>query len=204
MQHITGTDKNLVYVSIVASQRAQSHACTLYFATFTPGGKSGNDRLISGPMVTYMRNGYMKAAEMGPFYILVREEKAVGGLRSVPAPALSVTTTPVGTATSAPAVAAGPEQVLSPRVCERLSMQLSQELNLTQAKGLYKIVVAGSSDYDSSSTAADQELFLCQAIATALTSGPGRQAETVLQEVRNYSSATYDFIIDHYDPQVGA
>jgi hypothetical protein len=155
-------------------------------------------------MVTYMRNGYMKAAEMGPFYILVREETAVGGLRSVPAPALSVTTTPVGTATSAPAVAAGPEQVLSPRVCERLSMQLSQELNLTQAKGLYKIVVAGSSDYDSSSTAADQELFLCQAIATALTSGPGRQAETVLQEVRNYSSATYDFIIDHYDPQVGA
>ena len=189
---------------IVASQHAQSHTCTLYFATFTPGGKSGNARLISGPMVTHMRNGYMKAAEMGPFYILVREEKAVGGLRSVPAPALSVTTTPVGTATSAPAVAAGPEQVLSPRVCERLSMQLSQELNLTQAKGLYKIVVAGSSDYDSSSTAADQELFLCQAIATALTSGPGRQAETVLQEVRNYSSATYDFIIDHYDPQVGA
>ena len=67
-------------------------------------------------MVTYMRNGYMKAAEMGPFYILVREEKAVGGLRSVPAPAPSVTTTPVGTATSAPAVVAGPEQVLSP-VC---------------------------------------------------------------------------------------
>ena len=76
MQHIIGTDKNLVYVSIVASQRAQSHACTLYFATFTPGGKSSNARLISGPMVTYMRNGYMKAAEMGPFYILVREEKA--------------------------------------------------------------------------------------------------------------------------------
>ena len=76
MQHITGTDKNLVYVSIVASQRAQSHACTLYFATFTPGGKSGNDRLISGPMVTHMRNGSMKAAEMEPFYILVREEKA--------------------------------------------------------------------------------------------------------------------------------
>ena len=76
MQHITGTDKNLVYVSIVASQRAQSHACTLYFATFTPGGKSGNDRLISGPMVTHMRNGSMKAAEMGPFYLLVREEKA--------------------------------------------------------------------------------------------------------------------------------
>ena len=189
---------------IVASQHAQSHTCTLYFATFTPGGKSGNARLISGPMVTYMRNGYMKAAEMGPFYILVREEKAVGGLRSVPAPALSVTTTPVGTATSAPAVAAGPEQVLSPRVCERLSMQLSQELNLTQAKGLYKIVVAGSSDYDPSSTAADQKLFLCQAIATALTSGPDRPDETVLQEVRNYSSATYDFIIDHYDSQVGA
>ena len=61
---------------IVASQHAQSHTCTLYFATFTPGGKSGNARLISGPMVTYMRNGYMKAAEMGPFYILVREEKA--------------------------------------------------------------------------------------------------------------------------------
>ena len=76
MQHMIGTDKNLVYVSIVASQRAQSHACTLYFATFTPGGKSGNDRLISGPMVTHMRNGSMKAAEMEPFYILVREEKA--------------------------------------------------------------------------------------------------------------------------------
>ena len=76
MQHIIGTDKNLVYVSIVASQRAQSHACTLYFATFTPGGKSGNDSLISGPMVTHMRNGSMKAAEMEPFYILVREEKA--------------------------------------------------------------------------------------------------------------------------------
>ena len=197
MQHITGTDKNLVYVSIVASQRAQSHICTLYFATFTPGGKSGNDRLISGPMVTHMRNGSLeqRCSEL---------EVAVGELRSVPAPAPPVTTTPVGTATSAPAVAAGPEQVLSPRVCERLSMQLSQELNLTQAKGLYKIVVAGSSDYDSSSTAADQELFLCQAIATALTSGPGHQAETVLQEVRNYSSATYDFIIDHYDPQVGA
>ena len=74
MQHITATDKNLVYVSIVASQRAQSHACTLYFATFTPGGKSGNDRLISGPMVTHMRNGSMKAAEMEPFYILTRGE----------------------------------------------------------------------------------------------------------------------------------
>ena len=75
MQHIIGTDKNLVYVSIVASQRAQSHTCTLYFATFTPGGKSGNARLISGPMMTYMRNDSMKAAEMGPFYILVREER---------------------------------------------------------------------------------------------------------------------------------
>ena len=177
--------KILYMYPIVASQHAQSHTCTLYFATFTPGGKSGNARLISGPMVTYMRNGYMKAAEMGPFYILVREEKAVGGLRSVPAPALSVTTTPVGTATSAPAVAAGPEQVLSPRVCERLSMQLSQELNLTQAKGLYKAVVAGSGDSDSSS-----KLFLCRAIATALTSGTGRPAEIVLQEVRNYSSVT--------------
>ena len=68
--------QNLVNVSIVASQRVQSHTCTLYFATFTPGGKSGNDRLISGPMVTHMRNGFMKAAEMEPFYILVREEKA--------------------------------------------------------------------------------------------------------------------------------
>ena len=68
--------KILYMYPIVASQHAQSHTCTLYFATFTPGGKSGNARLISGPMVTYMRNGYMKAAEMGPFYILVREEKA--------------------------------------------------------------------------------------------------------------------------------
>ena len=76
MQHITGTDKNLVYVSIVASQRAQLHACTLYFATFTPGGKSGNLRLISGPMMTHMRNDSTKSAEMKPFYILVREEKA--------------------------------------------------------------------------------------------------------------------------------
>ena len=76
MQHITGTDKNLVYVSIVASQRAQSHSCTLYFATFAPGGKFGNLRLISGLMVTQMRNGSVKAAEMKPFYILVREEKA--------------------------------------------------------------------------------------------------------------------------------
>ena len=65
--------KILYMYPIVASQHAQSHTCTLYFATFTPGGKSGNARLISGPMVTYMRNGYMKAAEMGPFYILVRE-----------------------------------------------------------------------------------------------------------------------------------
>ena len=73
---MTSTDKYPAYVSIVASQRAQSHACTLYFATFTPGGKSGNDRLISGPIVTHMRNGFMKAAEMEPFYILVREEKA--------------------------------------------------------------------------------------------------------------------------------
>ena len=68
--------KILYMYPIVASQHAQSHTCTLYFATFTPGGKSSNARLISGPMVTYMRNGYMKAAEMGPFYILVREEKA--------------------------------------------------------------------------------------------------------------------------------
>ena len=72
---MTSTDKYPAYVSIVASQRAQSHTCTSYFATFTPGGKSSNARLISGPMVTYMRNGYMKAAEMGPFYILVREER---------------------------------------------------------------------------------------------------------------------------------
>ena len=76
MQHITGTDKNLVYVSIVASQRAQSYICTLYFATFTPGGKSGNDRLISGPMMTHMRNGSTTSAVMKPFYILVLEEKA--------------------------------------------------------------------------------------------------------------------------------
>ena len=76
MQHIIGTDKNLVYVSIIASQRAQSHTCTLYFATFTPGGKSGNSRLISGPIMTHMRNGSMKAAEMEPFYILVREGEA--------------------------------------------------------------------------------------------------------------------------------
>ena len=108
----------------------------------------------------------------------------------IKAPAPPMTTIPVGTATSAPAVAAWPEQVLSPRVGERLSTQLSQELNLTQAKGLYKTVVAGSSDYDSSSTHADQEFFLCQAIVTALTSGTGRPAEIVLQEVRNYSSAT--------------
>ena len=76
MQHMIGTDKNLVYVSIVASQRAQSHACTLYFATFTPGGKSGNPRLISGLMMTHMRNSSMKAAEMKPFYILAREGEA--------------------------------------------------------------------------------------------------------------------------------
>ena len=82
MQHITGTDKNLVDVSIVASQRAQSHACTLYFATFTPGGKSGNDRLISGPMVTHMRNGSMKAAEMEPFYILTRGEGQLAAQQS--------------------------------------------------------------------------------------------------------------------------
>ena len=119
--------------------------------------------------------------------------------KMIKAPAPPMTTIPVGTATSAPAVAAWPEQVFSPLVGERLSTQLSQELNLAQAKGLYKAVVAGSGDSDSSS-----KLFLCQAIATALTSGPGRPAETVLQEVRNYSSATYDFIIDHYDPQVGA
>ena len=76
MKHMTSTDKYPAYVSIVASQRAQSHACTLYFATFTPGGKSGNSRLISGPIMTHMRNGSMKAAEMEPFYILAREEKA--------------------------------------------------------------------------------------------------------------------------------
>ena len=76
MQHITGTDKNLVYVSIVASQRAQSHTCTSYFATFTPGGKSGNLRLISGPMMTHMRNDSTKSAEMKPFYILAREGEA--------------------------------------------------------------------------------------------------------------------------------
>ena len=86
----------------------------------------------------------------------------MGELRSVPAPAPPVTTTPVGTATPAAAVAAGPEQVFSPLVGERLSTQLSQELNLAQAKGLYKAVVAGSGDSDSSS-----KLFLCRAIATA-------------------------------------
>ena len=70
----------------------------------------------------------------------------MGELRSVPAPAPPVTTTPLGTATPAAAVAAGPEQVFSPLVGERLSTQLSQELNLAQAKGLYKAVVAGSGD----------------------------------------------------------
>ena len=123
----------------------------------------------------------------------------MGGLRSVLATAPPVTTTPVGTATPAAAVAAGPEQVFSPLVGERLSTQLSQELNLAQAKGLYKAVVAGSGDSDSSS-----KLFLCQAIATALTSGPGRPDEIVLREVRNYSSAACDFIIGHYDSQVDA
>ena len=126
-------------------------------------------------------------------------EVAVGDLRSVPAPAPPVTTTPVGTATPAAAVSAGPEQVFSPLVGERLSTQLSQELNLAQAKGLYKAVVAGSGDSDSSS-----KLFLCRAIATALTSGPGRPDEIVLREVRNYSSAACDFIIGHYDSQVDA
>ena len=123
----------------------------------------------------------------------------MGELRSVPAPAPPVTTTPVGTATPAAAVSAGPEQVFSPLVGERLSTQLSQELNLAQAKGLYKAVVAGLGDSDSSS-----KLFLCRAIATALTSGPGRPDEIVLQEVRNYSSATCDFITGHYDSQVDA
>ena len=121
----------------------------------------------------------------------------MGELRSVPAPAPPVTTTPV--ATSAAAVAAGSEQVFSPLVGERLSMLLSQELNLARAKGLYKAVVEGSGDSDSSS-----KLFLCQAIATALTSGSGRPDEIVLQEVRNYSSATCDFITGHYDSQVDA
>ena len=34
MQHITVTNKNLLYVSIVASQRAQSHSCHLIFRYF--------------------------------------------------------------------------------------------------------------------------------------------------------------------------
>ena len=77
MQHITGADKNLVYVSIVScfSARPIAHM-HLIFATHTSGGKSCNPRLISGPTVTHMHNGSMKAAEMKPFYILVREEKA--------------------------------------------------------------------------------------------------------------------------------
>ena len=83
MQHITGTDKNLVYVSIVASQRAQSHACTLYFATFTPGGKSGNSRLISGPIMTHMRNGSMKAAEIKPLIYLYERRRPAGGTANV-------------------------------------------------------------------------------------------------------------------------
>ena len=84
MQHITSTDKNLVYVSIVASQRAQSHACTLYFATFTLGSKSGNQRTISSPMMTHKRNGSTKAAEMKSINTLGREEKGPRQLFSSP------------------------------------------------------------------------------------------------------------------------
>ena len=75
MKHMTSTDKYPAYVSIVASQRAQSHACTLYFATFTLGSKSGNQRTISSPMMTHKRNGSTKAAEMKSINTLGREEK---------------------------------------------------------------------------------------------------------------------------------
>ena len=68
MQHTTVTDKSIVYVSIVPSQRAQSHTCTLNFATFTPGGKFGNPRPISDPMGTHMRNASMKATKMKPYH----------------------------------------------------------------------------------------------------------------------------------------
>ena len=74
--HRYGQKSCICIPSLLLSMPNRTHALYISLLTFTPGGKSGNARLISGPMVTHMRNGYMKAAEMGPFYILVREEKA--------------------------------------------------------------------------------------------------------------------------------
>ena len=79
MKHMTSTDKYPAYVSIVASQRAQSHACTLYFATFTLGSKSGNQRTISSPMMTHKRNGSTKAAEMKPITVYWYEKRRAAG-----------------------------------------------------------------------------------------------------------------------------